>query len=323
MRIRDKTPYFSGDIIARVFLIFILLPLSAKQSWAQNEDLKEATTNLAQISSQAQLVILGENHLTTKLGEVVTEVAQRLSVQKPVDCLFFELSTDLQPALDQYAFDQNQRKFLRALYQTARPYQEKALEKIRLEIKGRSQDPQWKWQSFSEQKLLEKSVTLPFSSALLTWAKDNKVKLIAYDVTMKSPDFFASIYFGLLAELAWDRFFQSDKKTQYLKVMSKRNQIMANHIAESFQDGSCHRGLAVVGLDHLLSQKGVVANVGEELNYHSLGYFVQLARIQTMSFVLRPEIPPESGLRQMQFYTHHESMGYYDQLSGLILLPGQ
>ena len=315
MELEPKYGCKCGYLVVVTFLFFIA---SSQATWAVSGELDQILTTVTEATSSAQVIIFAEDHNTKALPTLVLESAKAIHAKNPLDCLLFELSTDLQPQLDRFASDGDTLKFLRALFVSVNPYQQKALERIFIDEKNKKRELQKIFSRQTDQQLMEKGATLPFSRELVLWAKQNGIKLVADDVRLESPEFADSIFFGLFAEFSWGDFLRSFIRKDYFSLIYRRNRVIAQNITSAYKNKSCHHSITVIGSDHVFSNMGVIINTAEDSDYQSLGYLLEQQGISTATLLIRNMGSSHPSLKP-NFFKRHVLLEDYDNPVGILL----
>lgn len=211
--------------------------------FAQKNEFNQAIATL--LRDDLQILVLGEAHNNSALSFGVNDLLQMLRKQKNFNCLFLELSNDIQTQLDEAIANKNIKYFSRVVIDSKIPamvhaYQKmgvtgQGLETVKLALKA------------AQESSLER---FPFNQDTMNLLADNNISLVPYDANFNSQEIYDQTEVVVM-----DNYYPREKKRDIegMRISNLRSKIMSQNIMKQFKLKKCDKAIVVVGYAHLYS----------------------------------------------------------------------
>jgi len=209
--------------------------------FAQGNDLNKGIARL--LVDNPSIIIIGEDHQNPGLAVGINDL---LSTQY-FNCLFLELSSDLQLSLDEAVASKNLEHFSQIVIDSKIPAMIHAYQKMGVA------DQQLESVKSALQSVQKSSLAnFPFNQDTLNLLSKNDISLIPYDADSKSQEIIDQTEV-VVKDNYWPRDIKRD--IEGMRIGNLRSKIMSQNITKQFQVKKCTKAIVVIGYAHLYSSK--------------------------------------------------------------------
>lgn len=193
------------------------------------------------------LIILGEDHKNPSLAIGLNGLLKALRKKQNFNCLFLELSSDIQTQLNESIGQRDLRRFSRSTYNSKNFAYIEAYKRM-----GVTPEQLETIKSYFVTHQDEPLSNYPFNQETLDFLDQEKISLIAYDVESESHEFLENTYDNLMDEY-YPR--TPERDVEGMRTANVRSKIMGKNIETQFKLKNCTKAAIVIGYAHLYSSQ--------------------------------------------------------------------
>lgn len=197
------------------------------------------------LKPNTQIVIVGEDHKNPGLAVGVLDFLKSARHYQNYNCLFLEISGDLEGPLNEAVMRENIKDFSLIISESNTRMYVNSYRKI-----GYRDDQLASIEAYFKNHQTDPLVNYPFNKETLAYLNRNKISMIAYDENSNGLEIQNTSYFQILDSLYPH---DSRREVESMRNSNIRSSLMAQKITESFRTKKCEKGIVVVGYAHLYS----------------------------------------------------------------------